>query len=264
MNNSNFNNLENMISASRLSSYKNPTSYTNKICNIPKNNKELISNYIFNAKISENFYFLLQNLEVSLRNSIYNHFNLKFPHRNFFDLNNAMTNNGKNYDSKLEFHSFSCWQMIGSVKHQLRRISITDGKIISELNFGFWTKLLEEKHYTPLIWRQIFKDVFPNFPHGTIIDHDVPIVFDKIDKIRKFRNRIFHYEPIFNHPNLLNMRDHIIEAIGWISLDMQQLSKIYDETESILLEKKEIVKMLSNFNLKKKKLQKKTKRYKQK
>lgn len=264
MNNANFNNLEKMISISRLSSYKNSSSYMNNICTLPKNNNELVANYIFNAKISENFYFLLQNLEVSLRNSIYDNFNLRFPSRNFFDLNNSRTNVGSNYNPILEFHSFSCWQMIGSVKYQLRRIPITDGKIISELNFGFWTKLLEESHYTPLIWRQIFKNVFPNFPHGLIIDHDVPIVFDKIDKIRKFRNRIFHYEPIFNHPNLLNMRDNIIEAIGWISLDMQQLSKIYDETETILLEKKEIARMLNNFSLRKKKLPKKTKRYKQK
>lgn len=250
MNNNSFNNIEKMISTSRLTSYRNSTNYVNGVCNIPKNNKDLIANYVLNAKLSENFYFLLQNLEVSLRNAIYDNFNSHFVGQDFFFLNNLRTSNPNNYDISLEFHSFSCWRMIGAVKYQFHRnrVPVTHGKIISELNFGFWTTLLEENYYTPLIWRQIFKDVFPSFSHGPNIDHDVPIISDKINKIRKFRNRIFHYEPIFNHPDLLTIRDDILEAIGWINADMQKLSKMYDESESIILERKEIRKALNKFN----------------
>lgn len=268
MNNSNFNNIEKMISTMRLTSYRSSKNYINGICNIPKNNKELVTNYILNAKLSENFYFLLQNLEVSLRNAIYDNFNSHFGSIDFFYLNNFKTKDSKNYDISLEFHSFSCWKMIGDVKFQFykNRIPPTHGKIISELNFGFWTTLLEEKYYTPLIWRQIFKNVFPHFPHGHIIDNDVPIVSDKINKIRKFRNRIFHYEPIFNHPDLLTMRNEILEVIGWINTDMQILSKMYDESDLIMLEKKEIRMILDRFNCKKNNLIKKLvkKRYKSK
>lgn len=253
MNNSSFSNIEKMISTNRLTSYRNHTNYVNGICDIPKNNKDLIANYVLNSKLSENFYFLLQNLEITLRNAIYDNFNSYFIGKDFFFLNHLGTHNNSNYDVSLEFHSFSCWKMIGAVKFQLNRsgVSMSHGKIISDLNFGFWTTLIEENYYTPLIWRQIFKNVFPNFPHGSIIDHDVPIVSDKINKIRKFRNRIFHYEPIFNHPDLLTIRDDILEAIGWINADMQKLSKMYDESESIMLEKKEIKKALNKFNYKK-------------
>lgn len=250
MNQQSFNNLEKAISTSRLSSYKNSSNYLNGICEIPKNNKELLANYILNAKLSENFYFLLQNLEVCLRNTIYDSFNTKFSDKDFFNLVNPNTKNTSNFNKRVEFHSYSCWKMIGTVKYQLNRskTKVTDGKIISELNFGFCTTLLEENHYTPIIWRQIFKTAFPNFPHGKKVDSDVTIISNKINKIRLFRNRIFHYEPIFNHPELLTLRNNIIEAIGWINNDMKKLSLMYDESKNIILKKSLII--LISFHIK--------------
>lgn len=246
MNSESFNSLEKAISTSRLSSYKSASSYANNICKIPNNNKELVTNYVLNAKLSENFYFLLQNLEVSLRNAIYDSFNQRFPGRDFFILNNRDTRIYNNYASNLEYHSYGCWKMLGTVKHQFRssRIPITDGKIISQLNFGFWTTLLEENRYKAILWRQIFRSVFPNYPHGRIVDDDVIDVSDKINKIRKFRNRIFHFEPIFNYQNLLDVRNDILDAIGWINADMMEVSKLFDESEAMLLERKEIRKSL--------------------
>lgn len=90
MTNSNFNRLEDAISSSRLSSYRNTSSYIHGICSFPKDNRELVTNYVLNAKISENFYFLLQNLEVSLRNAIYDSFDIKFPGQHFFFLHNLL------------------------------------------------------------------------------------------------------------------------------------------------------------------------------
>ena len=63
MNNKIFLELEKAISNSRLTTYQN---FLNT-----SSNEELIKSYILNAKLSENFYFLLQNLEVTLRNAIY-------------------------------------------------------------------------------------------------------------------------------------------------------------------------------------------------
>ncbi|MBF7071156.1 hypothetical protein [Aliarcobacter butzleri] len=82
------------------------------------------------------------------------------------------------------------------------------------------------------MWRKIFNDVFPNYEIVLSIDNDRIIVGKIIDKIRDLRNRIFHYEPIFNK-NLEQMHKDIIEVIGWINKDMQQLSLIFDEYETI-------------------------------
>jgi len=69
-----FQSLENSISKNRLTTYRNGT----------KNNIQTISNYVLNAKISQNFYFLLQNLEVSLRNAIYDSFKKNYISNDFF------------------------------------------------------------------------------------------------------------------------------------------------------------------------------------
>ena len=74
MNNDFFKSLERSISSNRISTYKS------------KNHSEIetISDYVLNAKISQNFYFLLQNLEVSLRNAIYDSFKKNYPNSDFF------------------------------------------------------------------------------------------------------------------------------------------------------------------------------------
>ena len=205
--------------------------------------------YIYNAKISENFYFLLQNLEVTLRNTIYDNYSAAGFSREFFYIREQ--NTSKPFSR--EYHTYACWKMIGTVKHHLHNNgqSVTDGKIISELNFGFWTKLLEENYYKTLMWRKIFIKTFPYFPHGNSIDQDVDIVSLKINSIRQFRNRIFHYEPVFNRPNLQQDRDNILEVIGWINPEMKRLSEIYDEYDFLKHEKVRISKLLNSLSSKK-------------
>jgi hypothetical protein len=213
-----FKSIEKSISSARLSTYANHS----------KNNTELVVNYVLNAKISENFYFLLQNLEVSLRNAIYDGFKLHYPTDDFFYLHE--TNPKNRYLSRHEIHDRECWKMLCGAKHSLRNITINDGKIIAELNFGFWTKLLlsTDKKYTKL-WRQIFSEVFPHYTIVHSIDHDKGIIGKKIDAVRLLRNRIFHYEPIFNYPNLEQIHKDIVDILGWINKDMQNLSLIFDE-----------------------------------
>ncbi|MCG3658319.1 Abi family protein [Aliarcobacter butzleri] len=223
MNDKFYSSLENSISQSRLSTYRNSNS----------NDRQVVIDYILNAKISENFYFLLQNLEVSLRNAIYESFKLNYQNKDFFFLHE--TDSRERYKERKEKHSRECWKMICAAKYNVQscNTTINDGKIIAELNFGFWTKLLlsTDAKYTNM-WRKIFNDVFPNYEIVLSIDNDRIIVGKIIDKIRDLRNRIFHYEPIFNK-NLEQMHKDIIEVIGWINKDMQQLSLIFDEYETI-------------------------------
>jgi hypothetical protein len=235
MRHSDFIALEKAISTSRLSTYRNH--YTRN------NENKLIENYMFNAKISEIFYFLLQNLEVTLRNAIYDSYTHGGFAKNFFYIREQNTK--KTYNR--EYHSYACWKMIGTVKYHLIRDGVvpTDGKIVSELNFGFWTTLLEENHYKTLMWRRIFKHVFPHYPHGHSVDADVDTVSIKVNAIRQLRNRIFHYEPIFNRPNLKQDRDNILEVIGWISPEMQRMSEIYDEFNDLIRKKRRIAKLLT-------------------
>ncbi|WP_404320076.1 hypothetical protein [Malaciobacter canalis] len=197
-----------------------------------------ISEYVWNSKLSENFFFILQNLEVGLRNSIYNAYKKSYPKKSLFYL---YENNIKNrYLSKKELHSRECWKMLCAVKHKLNRNNqnFTDDDIVAELNFGFWTKLLLDKHYTN-IWRKIFKDVFPNLEFKGNIDQAKVHTGLQFDDLRKFRNRIFHYEPIFNKAPK-QYHDKILESTKWINDSLYEMNMMFDEFEDIYNSKDKI------------------------
>lgn len=69
-------------------------------------------------------------------------------------------------------------------------ITITSGRIIAEQAFGFWTELFENHHYKILKGRPI--KAFSNLPSG--ISHTR--VLAELTKVRRFRNRINHNEPV--------------------------------------------------------------------
>ena len=241
MNNDFFKSLERSISSSRISTYK-----SNGHTEI-----ETIADYVLNAKISQNFYFLLQNLEVSLRNAIYESFKKNYPNSDFFYL---FENNSFNrYKSKKEKHSRECWKMLCGVKYKLKHMqTLSDGKIIAELNFGFWTELLtsRDNKYTDM-WRRIFLDVFPNYKIKSSIDKDKISIALKIDDIRNFRNRIFHYEPIYNQSDLIKKHVDIFDILTWLNEDMKILNELFDEFKNIEENKKEIIKKLADLTLNK-------------
>ena len=243
MNTNFFQNIEKSISQSRLSTYKNYSSRTN--------DKEVIINYVLNAKISENFYFLLQNLEVALRNAIYDSFKLHYPTSDFFFL--FETDSRNRYKERKEKHSRECWKMLCGVRYKLKHMqTLSDGKIIAELNFGFWTELLisRDNKYTDM-WRRIFLDVFPNYKIKSSIDKDKISIALKIDDIRNFRNRIFHYEPIYNQSDLIKKHVDIFDILTWLNEDMKILNELFDEFKNIEENKEEIIKKLTSLTLNK-------------
>ena len=230
-----FKQLEKAISISRLQTYKN-SSYLS--------NEELFGKYIWNVQLSENFYFLLKNLEISLRNSIYDAYTNSYPERSIFHINKE-----DRYKRK-EFHAVGSWKMIKVVKYNLieEKKEVSDERIISQLNFGFWTKLLLDNHrnYRDM-WRQILKDVFPHKPIRYNLDREKKDVAQKLNKIRVFRNRIFHYEPIFNRDDLDNIHKDILNIIGCINPELLTLTKMFDRYEEIVLKEKLIVEQLLEF-----------------
>jgi hypothetical protein len=186
----------------------------------------------------------LQNLEVTLRNAIYDSYKKHYSSQNFFYLNE--TNSFNRYKSKKEVHSRECWKMLCGVKYKLRHLTqISDGKIIAELNFGFWTELLtstDPKYIN--MWRTIFSDVFPNYKIQSSVDHDKSFIATKIDDMRNFRNRIFHYEPIYHQNNLQEKHTEIFDILGWLNSDMKILNELFDEFKHIEKDRENIINKL--------------------
>ncbi len=111
----------------------------------------------------------------------------------------------------------------------------TMGKVIANLNFGFWTNLCAKK-YKPKIWHKTkcFQDVFVNCPGKQSINY----IAKKLCAIRKFRNRVFHYEKIFKYPEkTLEMYNNIIEILFYLPSDklniLEQTTTFLDTYKSL-------------------------------
>lgn len=88
------------------------------------------------------------------------------------------------------------------VRNAKRRISnagktVNANRVISGLDFGFWTNLLSDKYEdsnsNSLLWPNLLPIVFPNAPLGATRQD----VEDQFTKIRELRNRLSHHEAIW-------------------------------------------------------------------
>lgn len=116
------------------------------------------------------------------------------------------------------------------------------GRVVAELNFGFWTSLLSppygspqsvQQHWHPL-WPQLMPTVFPHFPPTASTAQDRATLSERFDGLRQLRNRISHHEPIWRgrprrgthqRANLLQDYQDVEEAIGWVSPELLQATR---------------------------------------
>jgi hypothetical protein len=104
------------------------------------------------------------------------------------------------------------------VEKRLRKNStpITSGKVIAEQTLGFWTDLFEVHHYKLLKGKPI--QIFNSLPSG----FGRKEVNDELEKVRCFRNRINHNEPVcFVNNNIdfsqaIDAYNSIINLLKWI------------------------------------------------
>ena len=118
----------------------------------------------------------------------------------------------------------------------------TKGKLISELNFGFWIFLCSTK-YNPILWtkKNFFMTVFPNYPKNK--KQSIADISSKLQKIRKLRNRIFHHEPIYKqYKTLIDRYNEIIEILSYLPQDslkiIEQTCRFKDIYKQILEKEK--------------------------
>ena len=87
----------------------------------------------------------------------------------------------------------------------------TSGRVVAQLSLGFWVGLLGTGHnYEMSLWRPALRHAFSGKAGPRKQLH---IDFDRL---RTFRNRIAHHEPIF-HRHLAADHMHIVRLIRLIS-----------------------------------------------
>lgn len=142
--------------------------------------------YMENIRISQGFYGELHFIEIILRNKISKHLNKKWPDwiHPTSDFANKILSKGLRKKIKAT-HEI--------LQEQEKEINVDS--VISALSFGFWTSLCD-KRYAQTIWGDHLsvKHVFPNTKQINFGQISIDL-----NRIRSFRNRVFHYEQILTY-----------------------------------------------------------------
>lgn len=174
---------------------------------------DIILRYKRNLLISQALYPELCTLEVILRNSI--NYVLKTYISETWIEDEIKSNTileKSDYNLLLTAYETTKKECESSFKE------MTMGKVVANLNFGFWTNLCVKK-YNSRIWNKgaCFKGVFVNFP---TVKNDITVISNKLYRIRKLRNRIFHYEQVFKYPEkTLKLYNYIQEIMSYLPKD---------------------------------------------
>lgn len=184
--------------------------------------------YLANIRLAQSFHPLISQFEVVLRNCINNNLTIYFSDVDWI----INQKSGFMSDSTLSVSHFFLRNSIHKTEANLRRkrIPVTSGKIISDQNFGFWVSLFLSHHYS-LLSGQIIH-IFPHKPAS----ETRASIYDKLDKIRNFRNRVNHCEPLcFNGNNIdcsesLNILNIIYDLLNWIN---PELSTYFQNMDNI-------------------------------
>ncbi len=178
--------------------------------------------YKANIELSEAFYPVLSVLEICLRNAINEQLKQYFNDPYWF----------KNHLPR-EFQLF-----IAEAEQKIlsQHKTVTADKIIAELNFGFWNRLFN-RNYTGLLWKPL-RLIFKNTPKHL---RQRDIIADYLFRIRKLRNRIYHYEPIFrNLQDIEKQYNEMLSFIAWLDRDLPKLLDDIDRFKEILKKAKAI------------------------
>ena len=183
-------------------------------------NLNLFCHYVWNIALSESLYPSLQALEVILRNTIHEAARQHFGRDDWFD------------DVQIIHHRHEVGALEKARSKLRRERKQPDvGRIIAELNFGFWTSLLDRR-YEQVLWPAMIRSAFPHMPRRMRTRANLA---QRFNEVRNLRNRIFHHEPIWYWP-LPDKHRRVLEAIGWIEPAMAELISTVDRFPDVYAE----------------------------
>jgi hypothetical protein len=198
-----------------------------------------VSLYKANLKIAQSFHPLLGVLEVTLRNRINTILTTHFSDPDWITNQKTgfMVAPSLIHIDRKTGRRITNDFLKSSVEKSERRfirlgVPITCGKIIADQSLGFWTDLFEVHHYKLLLGRSI--KVFTNLPSG----HGRSDACDRLNKIRQFRNRINHNEPICFNGAVIDFTyveevyDAIREILSWMEPELIKWVKEIDNVST--------------------------------
>lgn len=153
--------------------------------------------YEWNGIVSAEFHRILGVVEVVLRNAI----------SDVFVSHEAVGDTSKNWLLSPKIH------LPARHRAQIEKVSadlvqrgdvLTLDAMIPELSFGFWRFLLT-KRFASRYWPSTLRFAFPH-----VANVERPLLFERVGRLHRLRNRIAHHEPIFGRRLDLDHRDCLL------------------------------------------------------
>lgn len=179
-----------------------------------------LARYLLNMALCESLYSPLQLCEIALRNSIHRHASGIMGREDWYDAPGF---------------PLTPWASAEVAKaktkiHKARKPMLA-GRIVAELQFGFWSSLFEDYYEksTPFL-PGAFKGVFPHLPKSL---HKRKERKADLETIRILRNRVFHHERIVHWKDLATQHQLILEVVSWVSPELHEMALALDRFSQI-------------------------------
>lgn len=166
--------------------------------------------YRRNLIISKNSYIPLAVLEIALRNALDSYLSSKI---------------GFEWHLDSSFLTQGAMIKVQEAKDIIdkRKEACTKEKIIAELNFGFWVNLFQRPYQDHLRIKEL-KLIFPYMPSKATMLVNREEVYKKLDHIRNFRNRIFHYEKVINKDHFSDILNEIHFMLNMFDAELAEFA----------------------------------------
>lgn len=162
--------------------------------------------YLWNCTLCESFYLPMHFAEIAVRNAIHEHLIVRLGEK-WFD-NVALINT-------LDPRRRADLDDLLVTERRRHGDNLTCHHLVSELSFGFWQHLLT-KRFGRIVWGAPgIRSAFPNLPNAM----DRQEIHDRVEGVRKWRNRIAHHKPIFDRGPSAKYQE-IIQLIRWVCHDV--------------------------------------------
>lgn len=212
----------------------------NKYLSRPRYNRYLVATansssrakrlYNANIRLAQAFHPILSQFEVVLRNSLTVVLAAHFADPDW--IINQKT--GFMRDGSLRNSHYFLKTCVQKTETKLARRAIpaTSGKIIADQTLGFWLAFFLRHHYALVGGQPIHV-----FPHKPVTENRASI-YDKLDEIKNFRNRVNHCEPLcfvghtIDCSYALGIRTAIYRLLEWIDPELVPFFESIDNIQN--------------------------------
>jgi hypothetical protein len=201
---------------------------TQKYFDLHQNEAKAIRHYLVNLYASEAFYPVLSMFEVALRNSLNRELTSMFNTKEWYTQLHA-TPKLSNLDREITL----------AINHITKRGEfVNSSKVVAELTLGFWVRVFNAE-YEMVLWKDL-RRAFPFMPKVERQRHNVSA---SLNRIRNFRNRVYHNEPIaWNIDYLEEMHIEICSVLAWLNKDLPTFAISVDRVKNVLEKAREDLK----------------------